>query len=98
MTMRIRLSEKNYATIVSAYAPTMTYPDEEKERFYESLKATIGRVPRSDKQGWGRLQKPDYDYSAHKIIDYDYSGDWKGDYDYNHPITITVTCLPWKRF
>ena len=27
--------------------------------------------------GWGRLQKPDYnyDYSAHKIIDYDYSGD-----------------------
>ena len=53
-------------------------------------------------QGWGRLQKPDYDYSAHKIIDYDYSGDWKGDYDYdyNHPITITitVTCLPWKRF
>ena len=49
MTMRIRLSGKNYATIVSAYAPTMTYPDEEKERFYESLKATIGRVPRSDK-------------------------------------------------
>ena len=57
-------------------------------------------------QGWGRLQKPDYDYdydySAHKIIDYDYdySGDWKGeyDYDYNRPITITVTCLPWKRF
>ena len=55
-------------------------------------------------QGWGRLQKPDYDYdySAHTIIDYDYdySGDWKGDYDYdyNHPITITVTCLPWKRF
>ena len=49
MTMLIRLSGKNYATIVSAYAPTMTYPDEEKERFYESLKATIGRVPRSDK-------------------------------------------------
>ena len=49
MTMRIRLSGKNYATIVSAYAPTMTYPDEEKENFYESLKTTIGRVPRSDK-------------------------------------------------
>ena len=27
----------------------MTYPDEEKEGFYESLKATIDRVPRSDK-------------------------------------------------
>ena len=49
VTMRIRLSGKNYATIVSAYAPTMTYPDEEKENFYESLKTTIGRVPRSDK-------------------------------------------------
>ena len=49
MMMRIRLSAKNYATIVNAYVPTMTYPDEEKERFYESLKATIGRVPRSDK-------------------------------------------------
>ena len=48
-TMRIRLPRNNYATIVSEYAPTMTYPDEEKERFYESLKATIGRVPRSDK-------------------------------------------------
>ena len=35
-------------------------------------------------QGWGRLQKPDYDYSAHKIIDYDYSGDCKGDYDYDY--------------
>ena len=61
------------------------------------LKRFVGR-----NQGWVRLQKPDYDYSAHKIIDYDYdySGDWKGDYDYdyNHPITITVTCLPWKRF
>ena len=48
MTMRIRLSGKNYATIVSAYAPAMTYPDDEKERFCESLKVTIGRVPRSD--------------------------------------------------
>ena len=49
MTMRIRLSGNNYATIVRAYAPTMTYPDEEKERFDESLKATIGRVTRRDK-------------------------------------------------
>ena len=49
MTTRIRLSGKNYATIVSAYAPTMTYPDEERERFYESLEVTIGRVPTSDK-------------------------------------------------
>ena len=35
------------------------------------------------KQGWGRLQKPDYnydyDYSAHKIIDYDYDYDYSGD-------------------
>ena len=33
VTVPIRLSGKNYATIVSAYAPTMAYPDEEKERF-----------------------------------------------------------------
>ena len=27
------------------------------------------------KEGWGRLHKPDYDYSAHghAILDYDYS-------------------------
>ena len=35
------------------------------------------------RQGWGRLQKPDYDYdydySAHKIIDYDYDYDYSGD-------------------
>ena len=49
MTMRIRLSGNNYATIVRAYAPTMTYPDEDKERFNESLKATMGIVPHSDK-------------------------------------------------
>ena len=49
MTMRIILSGNNYATIVSAYAPTLTYPDEENKRCFESLKATIGRVPRSDK-------------------------------------------------
>ena len=34
----------------------------------------IGIIDTYDMQGWGRLQKPDYDYhySAHKIIDYDY--------------------------
>ena len=30
-------------------------------------------------QGWGRLQKPDYDYSCNKIIDYDYHYDFSGD-------------------
>ena len=35
MTLRIPLSGKRYATIVSAYAPTMTNPDEVKDKFYD---------------------------------------------------------------
>ena len=50
-------------------------------KFFNRLKKTklaMGGIMirmQDDMQGWGRLQKPDYDYSAHKIIDYDYSGD-----------------------
>ena len=38
------------------------------------VKGKVYKAVVTCKQGWGRLQKPDYDYSAHKIIDYDYSG------------------------
>jgi len=34
LIMRIRLSGCRHATIIIAHAPTMTYPDEEKEKFY----------------------------------------------------------------
>ena len=34
MTLRLPLSCNKHATIVSAYAPTMTTPDEVKDKFY----------------------------------------------------------------
>ncbi|XP_063588662.1 uncharacterized protein LOC134765800 [Penaeus indicus] len=49
MTVRLPLRGKWHATLVSAYAPTMTNPDEVKEAFYEDLNATISTVPRADK-------------------------------------------------
>ncbi|XP_071510818.1 craniofacial development protein 2-like [Diadema antillarum] len=49
MTVRLPLAKKRYATMISAYAPTMTSPDDVKEQFYEDLQATISAVPKSDK-------------------------------------------------
>ena len=49
MTVRLPLPGKRHATLISAYAPTMTNPDEVKERFYEGLRSTIAAVPRADK-------------------------------------------------
>ena len=48
MTMRLKVSA-GFITIISAYAPTMTYPDEIKEEFYEQLGTLIQSVPHSDK-------------------------------------------------
>ena len=48
--MRIPLSHgKKFATIVSAYAPTLTNLDEVKDKFYEDLNALITNVSTSDK-------------------------------------------------
>jgi hypothetical protein len=49
MTVRLPLPKKRFATLISAYAPTMTNPDEVKEAFYEDLRNIISAVPRSDK-------------------------------------------------
>ena len=49
MTMRLPLHDKNHATLISIYAPTMTNPDENKELFYQQLDETIRKVPKEDK-------------------------------------------------
>ena len=49
MTLRLPLSGKRPATIVSAYAPTMTNPDEVKDKFYDYLDSVISAAPRTDK-------------------------------------------------
>ena len=41
--------KKKFATLISAYAPTITNSDEVKDRFYIDLKDTILAVPRTDK-------------------------------------------------
>ena len=50
ISVRIPLSHgKKFVTFVSAYAPTMTNPDEVKDKFYEDLNALISNVPTNDK-------------------------------------------------
>ena len=49
MTLRLPLSGKRHATIVSAYAPTMTNPNEVKDKFYDDLDSVISAEPRTDK-------------------------------------------------
>ena len=50
MTMRLPLScGQKFVTTVSAYAPTMTNPDETKDKFYKDLYTVIATVPNVDK-------------------------------------------------
>ena len=49
MTVRLPLPRKRYANLISADAPTMTNPDDVKEKFYEDFRATIAAIPRADK-------------------------------------------------
>ena len=48
MMLRLPLSGKRHATIVSAYAPTMTNPDEVKDKFYDDLDSVISAASRTD--------------------------------------------------
>ena len=49
ITMRLPLKKNAYATIISAYAPTMTNPEENKEGFYSTLRDIVKEVPITDK-------------------------------------------------
>ena len=49
MTLRLPLSSNKHATIVRAYASTMTNPDEVKDKFYNDLDDVISATPRTDK-------------------------------------------------
>ena len=49
MTLRLPLYGNEHATIVSAYAPTMTNPDEVKDKFYNDLDDVISATLRTDK-------------------------------------------------
>ncbi len=50
MFIRLPLSHgKKFATLIRAYAPTMTNPNEIKDKFYEDLNSVIVTVPNADK-------------------------------------------------
>ena len=49
MTMKLTLPGKKQATIISAYAPTMTNTDDVKDKFYDELNSLVAAVPKSEK-------------------------------------------------
>nr|VZI14470.1 unnamed protein product [Spirometra erinaceieuropaei] len=50
MSLRLPLRRGGqFATIISAYAPTMTNPDAVRDKFYEDLHALLATVPKADK-------------------------------------------------
>ena len=49
MMLRLPLKGKTNLTLISAYAPTMCYNQEQKEQFYQSLTQLLHSVPKDDK-------------------------------------------------
>ena len=49
MVMRLPLNGKRSLTLVSVYAPTMSYTQEQKELFYQDLPSLLRTVPKDDK-------------------------------------------------
>jgi len=49
MSLRIPLTKGAYATVISAYGPTLGDTEEVKDQFWEDLHTVVGRVSGSDK-------------------------------------------------
>ena len=49
MTLRLSLSGNKHVVVISAYATTMTNPDEVKDKFYDELDSIISVTPGTDK-------------------------------------------------
>ena len=49
MSLRLPLDSKNHLTLISAYAPTMSYPEEEIDLFYHQLQHLVNQTPGTDK-------------------------------------------------
>ena len=49
ISIQLPLGKGKIATLISAYAPTMSNPDEIKGKFYEELDALISSVPSTEK-------------------------------------------------
>ena len=50
MTMKLPLSYgRKHVTTISAYDPTVTIPEDVKDKFYEELHSVIATVPRADR-------------------------------------------------
>ena len=49
MVMQLQLPNKQKDTLISAYAPTTTNPEEVKDQLYEQLDGLIAAVPKSEK-------------------------------------------------
>ena len=47
--MRIKIAQDRFISIINVYAPTMTYPEEEREAFYQQLRGVLTEVPAADK-------------------------------------------------
>ena len=58
MKLKLPLGKKRSATLISAYAPTMTNPDETKDKFYEELEAYLHCSSVGQAHCPWRLQRP----------------------------------------
>ncbi|XP_068757900.1 uncharacterized protein [Montipora capricornis] len=59
MKVRIPLSKIRYVTAVSAYAPTLTSPDETKEQFYEQFDQVIRSTPQVTNLSFSETSMPE---------------------------------------